>query len=102
MAYEHHIYRAIKAGRHLNGQTMTDLASATGLSYNRIRYIESGTKSVSVDELMMIAKAQDLDMDFYLYGPGGTVVPRNYDNPGYLSWDQEIIVGLDELVASAA
>ncbi len=99
--YEHRVNRAIRAGRMLSGQQRGDLEEASGISYNRIRYLESEDSKIPIDELQIIAKAQNLPLSFYIDGPGGTVVPGNYDNPGYLNWEQEIIPGLDELASAA-
>ena len=103
--YEHRVNRAIRAGRMLSGQQRGDLEEASGISYNRIRYLESEGSKVPIDELQIIAKAQNLPLSFYIDGPGGTVVPRNYDNPGYLNSDEVITLpqyDLNELVDTAA
>ena len=73
---EHSYHRAIKAGRAYRGQTVEKLAEATGLTENQIRHLETNKANHSVERMLVIAEAQNLPIEFYLYGP-----PLDADNP---------------------
>ena len=95
---EHTYHRAIKAGRAYRGQSVADLAEATGFSENQIRHIETDKAKHTIDLILRISEAQDIPLTFYLYG-------LNYDNPGYLNSDEVITLpqyDLNELVDTAA
>ncbi len=63
-----HVGQRLKARRIVMGMTQSDLAEATGVSYQQVQKYESGANRISAGRLYEIARKLDVDVPYFYEG----------------------------------
>ena len=74
---DRHVGQRLRARRVVMGMTQSDLAEATGVSYQQVQKYEAGTNRVSAGRLYEIARKLDVDVPYFYQGldPEQVVAP---------------------------
>ena len=67
-AVERTIRRRLRRRREALGLTLPELAGRTGLTVQRVQGFEQGPVSISAATLMRLARALDIDVDYFFEG----------------------------------
>ncbi len=62
------VSQRLKARRIVMGKTQSDLAEATGVSYQQVQKYESGANRISAGRLYEIARKLDVDVPYFYEG----------------------------------